>query len=341
MANIKKTIPVNADTRFNVGSITKQFTAACIHLLEEQGKLNRNDSIQKYIPELPSFGNTITLNHLLAHTSGIPDHMEILGLKRNYSTIRLDPGYTIEFLKKAPFLTFKPGENFAYCNTGYMLLAITVARVSGMSIQQFAQKNIFIPLNMKSAIYTNTEADGMPDGTVSYSLKNSKYKVKKKPQRNALGSTGVFGTLRDFVKWNQNLSDNQLGEKHKDLTENMQKTYYLNDGSSINYGGGLILKPFKGNKCIEHAGGWNNFLAQFRTLPNTGITVLIASNTGANSPFAVCDEISDLLLHQKLQLKDTPGLKITAPITLAQIAGNYAQWHYAFSNNQYAQGYIP
>jgi CubicO group peptidase (beta-lactamase class C family) len=296
LANIEKQIPITASTIFNIGSITKQFTAACIFLLENQHKLSTTDSIQKFIPELPSFGYSITLNNLLTHTSGIPDHLEVFGLQNNYNRNRLSADRIISFLNSAPTLSFIPGERFAYCNTGYMLLALVIERVSGMAINTFAQQNIFTPLQMSTASFNKYESDGMNDGTLSYFVSKNKFKVRSSPEPNAIGATGVFGSLRDFVKWNNNFTDNILNKKDTSFIRKMQRSFLLNNSTKTNYGGGLIIKPYKGYISIEHGGGWNDFLAQFRRIPELGITILIASNSNANSPFLVCDQITDLLI---------------------------------------------
>lgn len=307
LANVKKNIPITNQTRFNIGSVSKQFTAACIYILEERGLLNRTDSIQKYVPELPSFGSTITINHLLAHTSGLTDHMEVLGLQNKFTSKRLTPKYVFQFFKQAPVLSFKPGERFSYCNTGYMLLAMIVEKVSGKSLSEFTRVNLFEPLKMNSTMYTNDELTGMPDGTMSYYLSGKKYKRVKHPQRSAMGATGVFSTLRDMAIWHSTFDLDENGFAQKEFNRHMQTSFQLNDGSSVNYGGGLILKSYKGHRNIEHSGGWNEFLTQFRHLPYEGYSILIATNTTAISPFGICDEISDLLLLSNRMNGFTPS----------------------------------
>lgn len=317
-ANVKKRIPITGETIFNLGSVSKQFTAACIMQLNILGMLSLDDSIQKYIPELPFFGASITINHLLSHTSGIPDHLEILGLKGNYSKARLDPQYTINFLKKAPILMFTPGADFSYCNTAYMLLAIVIERVSHKSINDFAKDQLFYPLKMNSFEYNSNEKNVLKDQVLSYNLKN---KAPRKPQNNAMGATGVFGTLRDYVKWSKIF----LGPNNDfaSLSAALLHSYNLNDGSSINYGGGLILKPYHGVSCIEHSGGWNSFLMQFRFLPEQKIIILVASNTVINSPFGICDQITNLFAPEQ-SIKNNIVESISVPESINQsITGVY------------------
>jgi len=296
LANIKKQIPVTASTKFNMASITKQFTACCILILESEGKLSRADSIQRYLPELPSFGHTITLNHLLAHSSGIPDHLEVLGLQNNYTRKRLNPDWVLKFLQQHPFLSFPPGERFAYCNTGYMLLSMIVERLSGRSFSEFAEQRIFGPLQMNQSCIAFREHEGLGDSTLSYYLDKQKLKVESDPEPNAIGATGLFGTTRDLMLWQAALDRVVLPKAADSVLRQMQQSYYLNDAGSAQYGPGLILKPYRGYLSREHAGGWNNFLVQCKGLPELELSVIVASNSTANSPFLVCDQICDLFL---------------------------------------------
>lgn len=294
VSNLQTQNPITDQTIFNIGSVSKQFTAFCILKLAEEGKLNLEDSIQKYIPELPSFGEKITLNHLLSNTSGIPDHLEVLGLKNQFNIKRLGSDFLLDFFKQYHTLSFKPGERFSYCNTGYMMLCIVVENVSGTSIEMYADEHIFKPLKMQSAKFTNYESDGMPDGTRSYYLKKNKFRPQKPTQPNAMGATGVFCTLDDFKKWDANFTHPTVATKN--IVAKMKKEYVFNNGDKSGYGAGIILKPYKGYQSEEHSGGWNSFLVQFRRLPELGLSIFVASTSVDYLPFKICNEITDLFL---------------------------------------------
>ena len=298
MANLKQRLPVRAETMFNIGSISKQFTAAAIFLLEERGLLGVSDPVQKHLPELPDFGAPVTLQHLMAHTSGVPDHFEVAGLKGKIGHRLADFDKVADVLREAPELSFAPGSDFAYCNTGYMLLAMVVERVSGLSMHDFAAQNIFQPLGMAHSNFFKNEHDGLPDGTVSYAFKPGKGKFKhEKPYPNAIGATGVQTTLRDFFLWDQNFYRNRLGSGT--LIEKMETSARLNDGSPTHYGGGLLLKNFQGHPIVAHGGGWNDFLMEYRRFPALGTSVLVASNNSFSSPFALADAICQRILPKK------------------------------------------
>jgi len=297
LSNLRTKTPVTDNTIFNIGSVTKQFTAFCILKLAEEGKLNLDDPIQKYIPELPYFGDTISLHHLLSNTSGIPDYLEVLGLKNQFKKKRLQTEYMLDFYKKYHTLSFKPDTRFSYCNTGYIMLCVIVERVSGTSIENYANENIFKPLKMLSAKFTNLESDGMPDGTRSYYLSKNKFIAHKPIQPNAMGATGVFCTLDDYKKWDANFTHPTTATKN--IVAKMTQEYLFNNGNKSGYGAGILVKPYKGFLSEEHSGGWNSFLVQFRRLPELGLSVFVASISSSNQPFKICDEITDLFLQNR------------------------------------------
>lgn len=326
LANVKARRPITAETMFNLGSVSKQFTAACILLLEEQGKLNRSDDIRKYVPEIPSFGeNTITLHHLLAHTSGLHDHLEVQILQNKYNRKRICTERTLlKFLQRGVSLAFPPGTDHAYCNTGYMLLNMVVERVSGMKMQDFAEQNIFKPLGMAHSSFQYDEAAALTDGTASYSFKakNGRFSETKRDY-NAMGATGVHGTLRDLVLWDQNFYHNRLGKGDQALMERMETPYRLNNGSSAHYGAGLFVRKYRGIPVVDHSGGWNSFLVQHRRFEGLGISVMVASNNDHTSPFPIYDKICDKILKFSPLVENFDARMSNFPLPISSLEGSY------------------
>lgn len=322
MANVGKNLPLQAETMFNIGSITKQFTAAAIFLLEEKGLLRLSDPVQKHLPELPDFGANITLQHLVSHTSGIPDHFEIASMQNNFSDRLCDFDKMVMQLQAAPELSFQPGSDFAYCNTGYMLLAMVVERVSGLSMHDYAVQHIFRPLGMEHSNFFQHEKDGLPDGTTSYSVQAKKRKFKRaRAYPNAIGATGVQTTLRDFFLWDQNFYHNRLGSGS--LIEKMETSARLNDGSMTQYGGGLLLKAFQGHKMVSHGGGWSSFLMEYRRFPDLGISILVASNNDFSSPFPLADAICQHILP-KVEMATPPSKPaMQSPVDTKNLEGTF------------------
>ncbi|MBL7810209.1 MAG: beta-lactamase family protein, partial [Saprospiraceae bacterium] len=268
LANLDQNNPITSNTIFNIGSVSKQFTAACVALLQEQGKLRLTDPVHKYIPELPDFGAEITLNHLISHTSGLHGHIDVMNLAMKYKNERLQPKAIFDFYRKMPTLAFPPGTDFAYNNTAYQLLSIVIERVSGMSTAEFMQKEIFTPLGMKDTRFCLLESEGMPDGTVSYRYQERrKQYIKDNKTHNMLGATGVHCTLRDLALWQDNFDRNTLVKSNPAFFSEMELMYLLNDNTRTHYGRGLLVKQYKGKKTVEHGGGWNSFLIQSRRFP--------------------------------------------------------------------------
>lgn len=326
MANVRRGLPITAEAIFNFGSVSKQFTAACILLLEEQGKLNRSDDIRKHLPELSDFGgHSITLNHLLAHTSGLHDHLEVLILQNKYHRKTISSERTmLRFLQKKMPLAFVPGTDYAYCNTGYMLLNMVVERVSGLPMQVFAERHIFGPLGMTRSSFQYDEAKALTDGTASYNFQPKKKRYSEvKRDFNAMGATGVHGTLRDLVLWDQNFYHNRLGKGGQSLVERMETPYRLVNGASTHYGAGLFVRKYRGIPSVDHSGGWNGFLLQHRRFPDWGLTVMVASNNDHTRPFSVCDKICDRLLTFK-PLVDSFDTRLSRlPVPAERLHGTY------------------
>jgi CubicO group peptidase (beta-lactamase class C family) len=326
VANLKKQNPITAETRFETGSVSKMFTAMCILLLEEQGRLKQTDLIHQYIPELPDYGQKITIAQVMSHTSGLKDHIEILGIE---GSIVGDKYLTFEamivYQNKWPVLTFLPGSDFQYCNDGYMMLALIVERVSGVSLERFAQENIFDPLGMKHSIFCWEQERGLPDQTGAYWFDSGKKKFKSaKPILSALGGVGVFTTLRDFALWDQNFYHNALGKKSPELLRKMETAYQLSNGLSSTYGGGLFMKTHEGVPVVEHAGGWNNFMMQYRRIPIKETSIIICCNsTGFYDPFAWCDSISNMVLEKSLRALPVPANYQGLNLDLHLFAGKF------------------
>ncbi len=328
LANLELQKPITAETIFNIGSVAKQFTAACILLLEEQGKLRRSDPIQKFIPELPDFGSVITLDHLIGHMSGLHSHVETLNLRVKFKNKFLNEPAVFSFYQKSPVLAFSPGTDFAYNNTAYRLLSMVIERVSGMETGDFMQKNIFQPLGMDHAKFCLIEADGLTDGTVSYTFKARKKRYKKTNDTyNMLGATGIHCSMRDLALWQNNFDHNRLGKGNPELIRQMETTYRLNDGTPTHYGAGLMLKNYRGIPTIEHAGGWNSFLLQCRRFPEQGISVLVASNNDHSNPFPIADEICDKLFDFKPLPEKSASNLIQLNIPPQNLEGKYLSFN--------------
>lgn len=296
MASIELNVPLTPEHSFEIGSITKQFTAVCILMLEEQGKLKTTDYIQTYLPEFETGKHTVTIHHLLNHTSGIKSYT---GMKEWAATWREDVSVNelIAMFNNQPF-DFAPGEKWLYNNSGYILLGAIIEKVSGMSYADFLQKNIFEPLQMTNSVYGDRKmlikgrAEGYEKTGDGYT--NAEYLG----QNQAYAAGAIISTVDDMWKWQQGLVANKLiSEKsYKKATTN----YTLNDGKKTGYGYGFLIDELNGSPTIEHSGGIFGYTCNGIYLPNEKIYVIFLTNESNVDPGKPSTQAAALAINKPL-----------------------------------------
>ncbi len=296
-ANVKKELPIGLHTQYNIGSVTKMFTGIAILLLEEEGKLNRNDDIHKYVPEFPDYGQPITINQLLSHTSGIRDQFELASFLYNYNKQLFTFDGMVKYQQAYPELNAPVGESFAYSNAGYMLLAMVIEKASGLTYSTYLTQNIFIPLGMQNTYVSEGKEKYLKDGTGNYPLSKKGKAHGSFAYADAIGATGVNSTLYDMYLWDKNFYNNQLGAKNQALIDTLQKTFSLNNGNNVYYGCGIIKKPYRGKAVYEHSGGWGEYLTQYRRFPDEHISIIAWNNAVNYSPFVAVDKVSNAIMN--------------------------------------------
>jgi CubicO group peptidase (beta-lactamase class C family) len=267
MANIELNAPNTPQTKFRIGSITEQFTAMAVLILEEQKKLNTSDSAGKYLPGYPN-GDKITIHHLLTHTSGIPSFTEF----PEYAKAKFLPSpvaKTIELFKAEP-LEFQPGERFKYSNSGYVLLTAIIEKASGMTYEQFIQERIFGPLGMQDSGYDHNSTV-LKNRALGYSqsdgrLVNAPYIDMSVPS----GAGALYSTVEDLYLWDRALYTEKLVGK-----SSLEKIF---SPFKEDYGYGWVIKPVEGRKRIWHNGGIEGFLAEISRFPDSEVCIIILSN---------------------------------------------------------------
>lgn len=329
IANLDYDIKITPETVFDIGSVSKQFTAACIVLLENEGKLSLDDDIRKYVPEISEFDEgKITIRNLLHHTSGLRDYLGLMYL----SGISYDDTFTeetgLDILARQNELNFIPGGEFLYSNSGYLTLAIIIRRVSGESIGSFAQKNIFTPLEMKNTFIYEDGAKVVKNRAIGYSKEGDEYKREHHFDFVVGGDGQVYTTIEDFFKWSENFKDNNLGNDsflNKMLTKGI-----LSNGESIDYALGLSHGTYKNHKTIAHGGAWGGFRANYLQFPEEDLAIAIMSNLGNVNAGQKAEQIADLILKDKFDKKveesekESPKIEIPKTIfSLTQLVGDY------------------
>ncbi len=320
-ADLELGIPIEPDMSFRLGSITKQFTAVAILMLEERGKLSVKDPIEKYLPDFPTQGRTITVENLLTHTSGIVDYTSLAEWMPLWRKDMSVPDIMALFKDKPP--DFAPGEHWKYSNSGYILLGAIIEKASGEPYADFIQKNIFDPLGMTHSYYGSASRI-LPRRIPGYGrdrngFTNSAYISMTQPF--AAGS--LLASVDDMALWNEALLSNTLIKKES--RERAWTPFKLNDGTNTGYGYGWWISDYEGHRLVEHGGGIMGFSTYGMLFPEDRMLIVLLTNSAiedrAPAPFA--EKIADLVLDiSRAELKAvTLGEKDLIPLP-----GVYAGW---------------
>jgi CubicO group peptidase (beta-lactamase class C family) len=313
MANVEWNIPNAPTTKFRIGSITKQFTAAAILLLEERGKLQVEDPVKRYMPDAPAAWDKVTVFNALTHTGGIPNFTSFPDYpQKSLSTMTAEE--IVAWFKDKP-LDFDPGTKFSYSNSDYVLLGYLIEKLSGQSYEKFLQENIFTPLGMKDSGYdSNTaiieyRASGYTQTPAG--LVNAGYVNMTVPH----GAGGLYSTTLDLLKWEQGLFGGKLLRP-----ESLAK---MITPFKENYGFGLIIRTTDGRKNIWHNGGIQGFNASLGYYPGSKITVAVLSNLNGNAPDEMLPKLAAVAHGQAVQLNsERKEIKLPRE-TLATYVGTY------------------
>jgi CubicO group peptidase (beta-lactamase class C family) len=295
LAEMEHNIPNTAQTIFESGSVAKQFTAAALVLLEQDGKLKIDDPVRKYIPELPDYGAPLTIRHLLNHTAGLRDWgsvMALTGAGRGDRMVTQDIAFDVMIRQKG--LDFTPGAEYSYSNSGYNLAAIIVERVSKQKFADFLAERLFKPLGMKSTSVRDDYQRLVPGRAQAYSRQGAAAPWRlNMPFMNVYGNGGMLTTVGDWLKWNAMLDSRSMGAP---LVEALETRGVLNDGRKNAYALGLINTTYKGVKDISHGGstaGYQTFLARY---PDHKLSVAVLCNATSPSAGGLAASITDEIL---------------------------------------------
>jgi CubicO group peptidase (beta-lactamase class C family) len=324
MADLDHNIPIGPGSIFHVASISKQFTAAAIVLLAQEGKLSLDDEVRKYIPELPDFGEPITIRHLIHHTSGLRDQWELLELAGwRYSLDLITDDDVMAVISRQKGLNFKPGSNHLYCNTGYTLLGQIVKRVSGQSLREFTVSRMFRPLGMNNTHFRDDHAEIVKNQAYGYIRDRSKGGFRLSVTNfDTVGATSLLTTVEDLALWDQNFYEPRAGGKA--LIEQMIERGKLNDGKELDYAFGLTLGKYRGLATVDHAGADAGYRADLLRFPGQHFSVACLCNLGEINPSRLARQIADIYLAKELApAEPTPKQSDGPKISLSeeQLAG--------------------
>jgi len=272
LSSLELGVPVTPETVFEIGSLTKQFTATCVMMLVEEGKIALDDPIGKYL-EVPEEWKAITVRHLLTHSSGIKTYTVLGGFE---ASRHLPVKAFIEKLAAHP-LAFAPGESFAYCNSGYNLLGFIIEKVSGESYWKFLSARLLNPLGMTST--RNRDQKTIILHRASGYEKENETLINRDPDLTDVFSAGaIVSTVLDLVKWNAALDSGKLLKPSS--LQQMWTPFTLNGGKISSYGFGWRVDGSKGRKNIGHGGSTSGFSASLQRFPDDKLTLIVLCNSG-------------------------------------------------------------
>src|SRR5580700_4411637 len=303
LANVEESVPITPKSVFDIGSTSKQFTAASILLLEKQNKLSVNDDVRKYLPELPDYGKKITILQLLNHTSGLRDYltlMELAGINTDSVTTDED---ALALIVRQRALNFAPGSEWLYSNTEFFLLSVIVKRVSGKTLREFAAENIFTPLGMTHTQYRDDHTALIPNRAMAYDPKENKdgYTLHVSYFEQT-GDGAVHTSVEDLLKWDENFYVGQVGGK--DLLAELQEPGKLNSGKVLDYAKGLWIEDYRGLHTVNHGGSWGGYRAELLRFPDQHFSVACLCNRGDAMPARRVHQVADIYLGSMMKPKE-------------------------------------
>jgi CubicO group peptidase (beta-lactamase class C family) len=328
LANIEENVAISPQTVFDVASMSKQFTAASILLLQKQGKLAISDDIRKYIPEIPNYGHTITILNLLNHTSGLRDYLSLMELAgTNTDSVTTDED-ALAFIVRQKSLNFAPGDEWLYSNTGFFLLSVIVKRVSGETLRTFAANNIFRPLGMTHTEYRQDHTSLVANRAPAYDLNaNKNGYVLDVSYFEQTGDGAVHTSVEDLARWDENFYTAHVGGA--ELIKELQQTATLNNGKALTYAKGLVVSEYRGLRTVSHSGSWGGYRGQLVRFPNQHFSVACLCNLGTANPSKRTLRVADIYLADLMKTptqptdvegdEETPKSKVPFSISRAQL----------------------
>lgn len=313
LAHLELGVPATPATVFEAGSVSKQVTAAAIHLLAARGQLDLGDDIRRWFLELPIYDAPITITHLLQHTSGLRDWgaiAELQGWPRGSRV--LAHRHVLDLIARQRGLNHEVGAAYSYTNSGYSLLAMLVERVSGQSLAEFTRREFFVPLGMTHTSWRDDFARVVPGRAQAYARRDGAWRLDM-PFENPHGHGGLLTTVDDLLRWNAAMSARRLGTP--DVSAAMEVRGALRDGTTITYAGGLTFSGWGGVEEIGHSGATAGYRAHLARWPSLGVSaVVLCGNASANATAMLRQAVQPLVFREPV-VAPAPAARtaITAP----------------------------
>jgi len=316
MANLEYNIPITPQTSFHVASVSKQFAAMAIALLASKGQLSLEDDVCQYLDYIPDFGETITIRHMLNHTSGLRDQWELLILAgwRMDDVITTDD--VLELVKKQERLNFSPGNEYLYSNMGYTLLGCIVEQVSGLSLHDYCDEHIFTPLGMQDTHFHDDYKMLVPNRAYSYDVTESGFKHDVLSY-STVGATSLHTTVGDLMLWAHSFHGDSVWAD--DVIDEMHTQGILNNGEEIPYALGQVIQDYKGLTSVNHSGGDAGFRSYLVRFPDHNLSIVVLCNLSTMLPRKLAEQIADIYLADHLTESDDQE-RVVIELTSEQLA---------------------
>jgi CubicO group peptidase (beta-lactamase class C family) len=338
MADLEHDVPITPATVFYAGSVSKQFTAFAAALAIQQGLFALDDPIRRHLPELPAYADAITVRHLIHHTSGLRDFYTLLSIAGRRQDALFDNASILRMAAKQTALNFPPGADYLYSNTGYALLAIIIARASRTTFGAFTATEIFTPLGMSASHFGDEASRLVRDRAYGYAWGPDGQLRLDTPGGARVGAGGLFTTVRDLLRWDQNFYTGSVGGQA--LVAQMQSPGALNGGKPLTYAWGLQVGKYRGLRVIEHSGSLGGYRAHLSRYPDAHVSVAVLCNLSSITPATLVHRIADFVISDRFTepapvpersaeagpggVAPTPARPATGPSPIAEsAAGTY------------------
>lgn len=298
LANLEHDVPLSSKSIFYIASTSKQFVAASIILAAEQGYVSLDDDIRKYVPEVPDYGKTITIRHMLHHTSGLRDYLTLWDLAGEEFADIHEPDDALEMIARQKALNFDPGEEYLYSNSGFFLLSVIIERTTGNTLREFAHENIFQPLGMVHSHFHDDHTEISKHRAIGHVLRDDSTVAMYVSNFDLVGSGGLHTSVEDLLLWDSNFYNNKLGTGT--LLDDLHRRGILNNGDTLTYAAGLGIDEYKGLRAVSHGGSAQGYRTELLRFPDQHFSVICLCNLGTIDPSDLARQVADVYLADQL-----------------------------------------
>lgn len=319
MANLDYDIPNGPRMVYYIGSDSKQFTAAAVALLALRGQLSLDDDVRKYFPELPDYGTPVRIRHLIHHTSGIRDIYTLMALRGDRLEDVFPDSEALALIARQRGLAFPPGSAYSYSNSGYFLLGQLVKRVSGRSLREFADAELFRPLGMTNTHFHDDPGHVMKNRAMSYeSDGKGGFVISYLQNFDKVGAGGLYSTVEDLQKWDENYYTHKVGG---DALQTLIHTRgVLTNGDTLPYAFGNNVTTYRGLRLVEHGGSMMGYKAYIERYPDQRLSVLTTCNLGSINPGPLSHAVAEVFLGSIMKEPRPPAAEAAPRGAAASVA---------------------